>query len=53
MIIYYRIIIILIMKTAFYSKLDAYLTELDVKRKAKHLITAETHEKMYGYSQLT
>ena len=32
------------MKAAFCSKLDAYLTELDVKRQAMYLITAETHE---------
>ena len=34
------------MQTAFYSKLDAYLTELDVKRQEKYLITAETYEKI-------
>ena len=36
----------LIMKAAFYSKLDAYLNELDTKRQAKYLITAETYEKI-------
>ncbi|CAF4625883.1 unnamed protein product, partial [Rotaria sp. Silwood2] len=34
------------MKAAFYSKLDAYLNELDTKRQAKYLITAETYEKI-------
>ena len=34
------------MKEIFYTKLDAYLSALSVKRRAKYLITAETYDKV-------
>jgi hypothetical protein len=34
------------MEAAFYSKLEAYLNELDAKRQAKYLISTETYEKV-------
>ncbi len=34
------------MKEIFYTKLDAYLSALSVKRRSKYLITAETYDKV-------